>query len=193
MEDSRGAYVAKLWGGIQEQFAGTVTNLGHLTLGVLPQFLPTGTMATALILLWFLDLLAGTSLAIKVSNWDEDLYGPMPARLARKRFRAKRLPMSLIKLAMWLGLALVCSIFRGLVRADNPAFLPVFSSMLSLVEYTLVAFESHSILHNVAEYTQNSWLLQVANFFGRAGQHYLDARTGTTANPEPTDTKVGPT
>jgi hypothetical protein len=125
--------------------------------GAITGFLPNPVTAIALLILWVLDLFSGSALAVR-----------------QGKFSLRRWPLSLLKLFLWLSLAIMCSVLRA--QANTLGFAAGATAALccGVLEFALVSFEGASVLRNVAQFSGIRWMLQVSRFWDRSLQRALD-------------------
>lgn len=136
--------------------------------GAIWAYLPNPVTATALLILWVLDLFSGSALAVR-----------------QGRFSLRRWPLSLLKLMLWLSLALMCSTVRAQAHTLGWVAGSTVALCCGVLEFALVSFEGASVLRNVAQFSGIRWMLQVSRFWDRSLQRALDR----IAPEEPGDSK----
>jgi hypothetical protein len=175
MDDLRLKYAYSLAASWLDYVWRSLTSLLSWALGGFWQFLPSGATAGALMVLWILDLFSGSALAIRKGQWVTKDDGDMPDYLAPvKPFSFRRWPLSIVKLLMWLALALACSTVRAQVHGDNQALYFLVSTAIGLIEITLIGFEFGSVLRNVALFSGSSRLRHLHQFWEQSAQTALD-------------------
>lgn len=165
---SRIAYLSRLADDCWQWLIGHLHSITSWMAGALWAYLPNPVTATALMILWVLDLFSGSALAIK-----------------ERKFSLRRWPLSLLKLMLWLSLAIMCSTVRAQAHTLGWVAGSTVALCCGVLEFALVSFEGASVLRNVAQFSGIRWMLQVSRFWDRSLQRALDR----IAPEEPGDSK----
>lgn len=150
-------YIAHLSGEARQWLGGQLHSVSGWMAGALWAYLPNPVTATALLVLWVLDMFSGSALAIKEG-----------------KFTLRRWPLSLLKLSLWLALAIMCSTVRAQAHTLGWIAGNTVALCCGVLEFALVSFEGASVLRNVAQFSNIRWMLQVSRFWDRSLQRALD-------------------
>lgn len=187
----KAGYIQQVNDNLHESFSHGSTSIRGW-LGGLAMMLPSkATIGFVVICLWLMDLYTGTTLALRIGNWNEAVHGPMSPELVqaikdKKKgpFSWERLGWSIDKLIKYLGLAVLCGILKDWVRTENPMYYGVTSFACGLICFVLVWTDFRSIVNNVALSTSNSMLLWANGKISRAGQKAINSMPGFAEDEE---------
>lgn len=147
---------------------------GWITTVVLATYLTPGNIWEVLLLLWFLDLMSGTMLAIKVGRWIDcgKSFDEFPELAAvvnsgkKDRFNWGRFRLSVEKLISNILLVLGGEHFQMWITHHRPWSVGSVTFAFSLAYFMILWTDFRSIVRNVALTTGNPLLIRLWRIMG---------------------------